>query len=70
VTEGNYEKLRGEETMKHIHVCLVSDQPIPNLTTVLQFKPNEVILLTTKEKSKETGRLKALIEKQNIVVRT
>ena len=34
-----------------IHVCLVSDQPIPNLTTVLQFKPDKVVLLKRIETS-------------------
>lgn len=38
-----------EFLMRHVHVCLVSDQPIPNLTTSFQFKPDIVVLLTTKE---------------------
>jgi len=59
--------------MSHIHVCLVSDQPIPNLTTVFQFKPDRVILLVTAEKLAEAKRLeeifhnhKILVESQNI----
>lgn len=56
--------------MSHIHVCLVSDQPVPNLTTVLQFKPDTVVLLTTKDKIKEADRLERVVNRQNIEVRT
>lgn len=50
--------------MSHVHVCLVSDQPIPNLTTVLQFKPDTVILLSTEERSKEAKRLEKVIRQK------
>lgn len=41
--------------MSNVHVCLVSEQPIPNITTVLQFKPDAVILLTSKEMKERAG---------------
>ncbi len=44
--------------MRHIHVCLVSGQPIPNLTTVFQFRPDHVILLKTKEMEERTKILR------------
>ena len=56
--------------MSHIHVCLVSDQPIPNLTTVLQFIPDAVILLTTGERCKEAKRLEKVIRQKCIEVTT
>ncbi|MBI5194630.1 MAG: DUF1887 family protein [Nitrospirae bacterium] len=52
------------------HVCLVSDQPIPNLTTVLQFKPHTVILLATKERRKEAKRLEKVIRQKCVEVTT
>ena len=43
--------------MNNIHVCLVSDQPIPNLTSALQFRPDTVLLLYTEViKAKEFDR--------------
>ncbi|MFN3395988.1 MAG: Card1-like endonuclease domain-containing protein [Thermodesulfovibrionales bacterium] len=54
--------------MSHIHVCLVSDQPIPNLTTVLQFKPDRVVLLKTKEMEEKAQFLEDVIRKKNISV--
>lgn len=54
--------------MTHLHVCLVSDQPIPNLTTVLQLKPDEVILLKTKEMSEKANFLYDVIKKQGFNV--
>lgn len=54
--------------MKHMHVCLVSDQPIPNLTTILQFKPDKVVLLKTKEMEEKAELLKEVIKKKKIDV--
>ncbi|MGQ9571270.1 MAG: Card1-like endonuclease domain-containing protein [Thermodesulfovibrionales bacterium] len=47
--------------MSHVHVCLVSDQPIPNLTSVLHFKPDMVILLTTPEMKQKAKRLEEVL---------
>lgn len=52
--------------MSHIHVCLVSDQPIPNLTTVLQFRPDTVILLCTDDFKAKKERLKAVLKNHQI----
>ncbi|MDY0300869.1 MAG: DUF1887 family CARF protein [Trichlorobacter sp.] len=51
--------------MNHVHVCLVSDQPIPNLTTVFQFQPDTVLLLYTDESKEKKDRLKAILRKYN-----
>ncbi|HKZ58073.1 MAG TPA: DUF1887 family CARF protein [Thermodesulfovibrionales bacterium] len=56
--------------MSHIHVCLVSDQPIPNLTTILQFEPDKVILLATKDRSAESNRLEKVIRQKGVDVKT
>ncbi len=56
--------------MSHIHVCLVSEQPIPNLTTVLQFKPDTVVLLNTKEMDEKAGFLEDVLKKRNYSVKT
>src|SRR4030042_6242962 len=54
--------------MSHVHVCLVSEQPIPNLTTALQFNPEIVILLTTKEMIEQAERLKSVMVKKGIEI--
>ncbi len=54
--------------MSHIHVCLVSEQPIPNLTTALQLNPETVLLLTTKEMIEQAVRLNNVLVKQGIEV--
>jgi hypothetical protein len=48
-----------------VHVCLVSDQPIPNLTTVFQFRPDRVVLLYTSDKRREKDRLEAVIKSKD-----
>jgi len=35
--------------MKPIHVCLVSDQTIPNILGIMHFKPAHVLFITTEE---------------------
>ena len=35
--------------MKNIHVCLVSDQTIPNILAIHHFQPDELLLVTTPE---------------------
>jgi hypothetical protein len=54
--------------MKNIHVCLVSDQPIPNLTSVLQFKPDSVVLLTTDDMQEKAEALKGVLNKKGFRV--
>lgn len=54
--------------MSHIHVCLVSDQPIPNLTTVLQFKPDHVVLFKTKEMDEKAKLLAEVLQRHNFKV--
>jgi len=46
------------------HLCLISDQPTPNITPVLDasFQPKEVILLTSPEKKLQAERLKLVIQ--------
>ncbi len=47
--------------MTQVHVCLVSDQTIPNMTTILQFQPEVVVLLYTKGSKLPWQRLKTAI---------
>ncbi len=54
--------------MSQIHVCLVSDQPIPNLTSVLQFRPSKVILLTTSEMNQKAKRLEGVLQNKGFNV--
>lgn len=54
--------------MSHVHVCLVSDQPIPNLTTVLQFKPDRVVLFKTEEMREKSALLEKVIRKKGVEV--
>jgi len=35
--------------MKHIHVCLISEQTIPNILGIFYFKPEEVLFITTEQ---------------------
>jgi hypothetical protein len=35
--------------MKPIHVCLVSDQTIPNILGIMHFKPEHILFITTEE---------------------
>lgn len=54
--------------MQTIHVCLVSDQPIPNLTTALQFRPDTIVLLYTDDKITQKKRLERVLKKQGFQV--
>lgn len=55
--------------MKHTHVCLVSDQPMPNVTSCLQLQPDMVELLYTKDKIEHGLRLEELLKSRGIEVR-
>ncbi len=46
--------------MSHIHVCLVSDQPIPNLLGITHFRPEEILFITT-EKMEEKNKTEAIL---------
>lgn len=35
--------------MNHVHVCLVSEQTIPNILAIQHFKPDELLFITTDE---------------------
>lgn len=48
--------------MKHIHICLVSDQPVPNLTTILQFRPQSVAMLWSQKMQAKASRLAKAIK--------
>lgn len=55
--------------MKHVHVCLVSDQPMPNVTSCLQLKPDHVELLFTKDKINQGLRIEEFLKSRGISVR-
>ena len=46
--------------MSHIHVCLVSEQTVPNILGIHHFKPDRVVFCTTKRMEDE-GRTDAII---------
>ncbi|MBI4843630.1 MAG: DUF1887 family protein [Nitrospirae bacterium] len=46
--------------MSHIHVCLVSDQPIPNILGIYHFKPDKVIFCST-DKMEKLGKVDDII---------
>jgi|Deesub1362A_J573_1020465.scaffolds.fasta_scaffold00319_38 hypothetical protein len=56
--------------MSHIHVCLVSDQAIPNLTTALQFNPDTTVLLSTNEMKDKAKRLETVLKNKGLKVKT
>ena len=54
--------------VKMVHVCLVSEQPIPNMTTILQYCPDTVVLLYTDQTRAVKQRLAAAIKARGIAV--
>lgn len=56
--------------MSNIHVCLVSSQATPNLTPVVDpdFRPDEVILVTSPDMERQANWLQAAIESFGIRV--
>ena len=46
--------------MSHIHVCLVSDQTIPNILGIYHFKPEKIIFCSTDRMEKE-GKTDAIM---------
>ncbi len=54
--------------MLNVQVCLVSDQPIPNLTTIVQFQPDLVILLYTEDRKPQKDRLERVVGERGIRV--
>lgn len=56
--------------MKRVYICLVSDQPVPNMIPVFMnhFRPNKVFLIKTKDRSLQSERLKEIFSKYKIEV--
>lgn len=49
--------------MPNIHVCLISDQTIPNILSIAHFKPDEVLFISTEEmEKKEKNKSKHVVE--------
>lgn len=46
--------------MNHVHVCLVSDQTIPNILGIYHFKPTRILFITTRDMEKK-GKTDAII---------
>jgi len=61
---------RSDRMKLRCHLCLVSDQPTPNITPVLDasFKPQQVILLTSPEKQQQAERLKQAMQPSGVRV--
>jgi len=55
--------------VRHVHVCLVSDQPVPNTTSALQLRPDHVELLYTKDKIEQGLRLEEFFKSRGMAVR-
>lgn len=47
--------------MSNIHVCLISDQTIPNILSVAHFKPDEVLFISTEE-MEDKNKSKHIVE--------
>ncbi|HBE44123.1 MAG TPA: hypothetical protein DDW17_01395 [Deltaproteobacteria bacterium] len=47
--------------MSHVHVCLVSDQTIPNILSIYHFKPDSVLFITTKDMEGK-GKTQAILD--------
>jgi len=54
--------------MTNIHVCLISDQPIPNLIPLQMEKPGRAIFLVSEEKQNEADRLRRIVQSWGIVI--
>ncbi len=54
-----------------IHLILVSDQAVPNITPILdeRFKPAEVIMLVSKDKQKQAGYVEKIYHSRGIKVK-
>ncbi|MGK9451795.1 Card1-like endonuclease domain-containing protein [Acidithiobacillus caldus] len=52
----------------HVHLCIVSEQILPNLIPVLQEHPDEVVLLSSHAMTARATHLARLIRRQGIVV--
>ena len=46
--------------MRHIHLCLVSEQTIPNILGIYHYQPDEIIFCTT-GKMENLGKSEAII---------
>jgi len=53
---------------RDVHVCLISDQPIPNLLPLLLDKPAEAIFLVSPEKTAQAELLKKVVQPHGIRV--
>lgn len=54
--------------MSTIHVCIISDQPIPNLLPLLLEKPAQAIFLVSPEKAVHAARLSKLMSPRGVSV--
>lgn len=52
----------------NIHVCLISEQPIPNLIPLLLEKPKRAIFLVSPEMASQAERLKRVVQPRGIAV--
>ena len=58
--------------MPDIHICLLSEQPSPNICPLLdeRLKPQEVILLVTPQQVKRVADVESILKKRQIKVST
>lgn len=55
---------------RHTHVCLISDQPIPNLLPLLLEKPDKAVFLVSPEMTTQAERLKKVLQPSGIQIET
>jgi len=65
----NPESRYSEAIVKTVHVCLVSDQPMANVTSIMQLEPDHVEMLFTRDKLEQGKRMEEFLTGRNISVR-
>lgn len=57
-----------EKKMFHVHVCLISGQPIPNLLPLLQENPGKALFIVTPEMQDQAARLEKVARRRGVAV--
>ncbi len=60
--------IKNNAVQHQTHVCLISDQPIPNLVPLLLEKPVKALLLVSPEMKAQADRLKNIVQPRGIEV--
>ncbi|OKY76856.1 MAG: hypothetical protein BM485_01985 [Desulfobulbaceae bacterium DB1] len=60
--------IKNKPVQHQIHVCLISDQPMPNLVPLFLEKPDKALLLVSPEMKAQADRLKNIVQPHGIAV--